>query len=232
MAMADYENRIDAGKQLGTVLKRKSYEQPVVLGIPRGGVVLSSEVTRLLGGDHGVVVARKLGAPFQPELAIGAITASGAAFVDPEILELAHVDEQYLERVKREEQIEAKRREEQFDSRRRPTIAGRTVIIVDDGVATGATAIAAIRAMKQEGASHVVFAVPVGPPHTIARLRQEADDVICLIEEPYFFSVGQFYADFEPVSDREVQDILQVVEAERAASGGSTEAPVADDVRA
>lgn len=225
--MADFTDRVDAGKQLATAIQRKRYERPVVLGIPRGGVVVSVEVARTLRVEHGIVVARKLGAPHQPELAIGAITANGATFIDFETAEMVGADEKYLERVKKQEQEEAGRREELFDSRKRPLSAGRTIIIVDDGVATGATAIAAIRAMKLEDASQVIFAVPVGPPHTIARLREEADEVVCLVEEPLFFAVGQFYDDFRPVSDSEVQEILQALEPEHVDFGEISSRPSA-----
>lgn len=216
--MALFANRVDAARQLAQLLRKRGYEQPVVLGIPRGGVVISSEIAQQLDADHGVVVARKLGAPFQAELAIGAITASGATFIDSETVALAGVDDEYLERVKKEQQAEAQRREEEFDSRRRPAVEGRTVLIVDDGVATGCTAIAAIRAIKQEGARRVVFAVPVGPPHTIATLREEADEVIFLHEEPSFFAVGQFYKDFAPTTELDVHVILDEFERRRVSA--------------
>lgn len=210
-----FTDRVDAAQQLWGVLEARGYENPVVLGIPRGGVVISAEIARRFGADHGVVIARKLGAPYQPELAIGAITASGAAFIDPTMIDLVEASVEYVERVKKEKQAEAQRREEEFNSHRRPSVEGRTVLIVDDGVATGSTAIAAIRAIKQDGATWVIFAIPVGPPHTIATLREEADEVICLYEEPSFFGVGQFYDDFRPITENDVHAILNKFERDR-----------------
>jgi predicted phosphoribosyltransferase len=202
-----FRDRNDAAERLAAAL-RGDYERPVVLGIPRGGVVLSSIVARRLDAVHGVVVARKLGAPRQSELAVGAVTANGSTYINEETAELAGADAEYLAEEIASQMERAKRYEDSFDSRRRPAVGGRDVIIVDDGVATGATAIAAIRSMKTEGARRVIFAVPVGPPHTIERLQQEADEVICLIKDPQFFAVGQFYRDFSPVTDSEVRDLV------------------------
>lgn len=218
--MEMFRDRRDAGRKLAAALAQRTFDRPVVLGIPRGGVVVSVEVASALQADHGVVVARKLGAPYQPELAIGAVTASGVAFIDRPLAEQAGADERYLRAVRERETAEARRREEAFDGRRRPSVAGRDVIVVDDGVATGATAIAAVRAMRAQQASRVTFAVPVGPPHTVDLLRREADDVVCLQEEPDFFAVGQFYHDFEPVDDAEVRALLAEHEAARRAPAG------------
>lgn len=211
--MGIFRDRKDAGERLAAALRRYQPERPVVLGIPRGGVVVSAVVAKALDADHGVVVARKLGAPGQPELAIGAITANGVAFIDEALARMTGADERYLEQERARQMAEARRREEAFDSRHRPPVAGRTVIVVDDGVATGATAIAAIRSVKAQGAARVVFAVPVGPPHTIATLRREADEVVCLQEEPDFFAVGEFYQDFRPVEDEDVKAILAARDA-------------------
>lgn len=213
--MTRFRDREDAGAQLAAAIARRHIDRAIVLGIPRGGVAVSAAVARAIGADHGVVVARKLGAPDRPELAIGAITATGVSFVDRSLAVLCGADDRYLAAVKAAEADEARRREERFDSHRRPPVAGRTVIIVDDGVATGATAIAAVRSVKAEGAAHVILAVPVGPTHTIARLRQEADEVICLREEPNFVAVGEFYDDFRPIEDAEVKEILDACAAPR-----------------
>jgi putative phosphoribosyl transferase len=204
-----FRDRQEAGRQLGDLVKASGFEKPVVLGIPRGGVPVAAEVAKIIDADLGVVVARKLGAPMQPELAIGAVTADGVAYINQELAAAAGADEHYLSAIQRREAAEAKRREEQFDSRRRPDVVGRPAIIIDDGVATGATAIAAIRSLKAAGATPVVFAIPVGPPHTIKQLRQEADIVICLHEESDFWAVGQFYMDFHAVEDHEVKAVLE-----------------------
>lgn len=203
-----FKDRRDAGRQLAMGLLEAGIIAPVVLGIPRGGVIVSAEVASLLGAGHGVVVARKLGAPLQPELAIGAITASGAAWTDDELIADLEVSERYLAREKLQQADLASRYEASFDGQLRPTLRGQDVLVVDDGVATGATAIAAIRAVRREGAARVLVAVPVGPPHTLDRLRQEADLVYCLHPEPAFFAVGQFYRHFPPVEDDDVSHAL------------------------
>src|SRR5690606_6808559 len=203
-----YRDRKDAGVQLAAALKKRGYENPVVLGIPRGGVAVAAEVARALKGELGVVVARKLGAPWNPELAIGATTANGATYINEAVAAQVGAGQRYIEAETRRQIEEAKRREELFNGSRRPNVAGRTVIVVDDGLATGATAIAAVRSMKAEGAERVVLAIPVAPPETVQRLRQEADEVVCLDEDPAFFAVGQFYMEFRPVEDDEVRRIL------------------------
>jgi putative phosphoribosyl transferase len=206
-----FQDRRDAGRQLAELIRARAFERPVILGIPRGGVPVAAEVATMLDADLGVVVARKLGAPMQPELAIGAITANGSVYINEELVSEIGIDERRLHSIQTREVAEAQRRETQFDGRKRPDVVGRPVIIIDDGVATGATAIAAVRSLKASGATPVIFAVPVGPPHTIAQLRREADEVICLYEEPDFWAVGQFYRDFGAVEDDEVEATLEAV---------------------
>jgi putative phosphoribosyl transferase len=203
-----FRDRRDAGEKLAAVLKQKAYEQPVILGIPRGGAPVAAEVASALGGTLAVIVARKLGAPGNPELAIGAITASGVTYVNDEIASVIGASHDYIEAEKQRQALEASRREVLFDGHRRPNLKDRTVIVIDDGVATGATAIAAIRAVKAEGARHVVIAVPVGPPEMIEYLGREADEVVCLEADPGFWAVGQYYDDFSQVSDDDVRAIL------------------------
>jgi putative phosphoribosyl transferase len=210
-----FRDRQDAGQQLASLIEERGYERPVILGIPRGGVPVAAEIAKVLDADLGVVVARKLGAPMQPELAIGAITANGASYINQELVSAIGIDDHYLQAVRAREAAEAQRREQQFDGRNRPDVIGRPVIIIDDGVATGATAIAAIRSLKGAGATPVVFAVPVGPPHTITQLRHEADEVICLREEYDFWAVGQFYSSFPAVEDDEVKSILDATQSVR-----------------
>src|SRR5438874_1257951 len=136
-----FSDRTEAGVELSELVSERGYESPVVLGIPRGGVVVAAEVARRLGADLGVVVARKLGAPGQPELAIGAVASSGAAWVDARLASLTGADDAYLEEEIRRQAEEARRREARFDGDARPPVLDRTVIIVDDGIATGSTAI-------------------------------------------------------------------------------------------
>ena len=206
-----FTDRIEAGERLAEVLVARRYEHPVVLGIPRGGVVVAAEVARALGADLGVVVARKLRAPGQPELAIGAVAARGAAWVDARLASLTGADDAYLEAEIERQSEEAQRREERFDGSDKPHLLDRTVIIVDDGIATGSTAVAAIRAMKSAGAAEVVLAVPVASPSAIERLSHEADEIVCLVEDPDFFAVGQFYVDFRQVDDDDVVYLLSAL---------------------
>jgi predicted phosphoribosyltransferase/dienelactone hydrolase len=208
-----FRDRIDAGRQLAAAVKEKGFENPVVLGIPRGGVPVAAEVARATKGELAVVVARKLGAPGNPELAIGATTETGASYINAAVATAAGASREYIEAERHRQVLEAHRREELFDSHRRPPVQGRTVIVVDDGVATGATAIAAVRSLKREGAARVVLAIPVGPPEMVDLLRQEADEVICLCEEEDFWAVGQFYVHFEPVNDDEVLSTLNEFKA-------------------
>jgi putative phosphoribosyl transferase len=204
-----FKDRTEAGIRLGEALAKMGLEQPVVLGIPRGGLPVAAEVARATGGELAAIVARKLGAPGNPELAIGATTADGVYYLDPQAARMIGADDAYVARERDRQAREAARREELFDSHRRPPLAGRTVVVVDDGVATGATAIASVRSVKAAGASRVILAVPVGPPSTVEVLRKEADEVVCLSIEDNFWAVGQFYDDFEAVEDDEVQRILR-----------------------
>ncbi|MBI2765890.1 MAG: alpha/beta fold hydrolase [Chloroflexi bacterium] len=206
--MRPFRDRDDAGIQLAQILRQRAYKDAVVLGIPRGGVVPAMHVAEALGADLGVVVARKLRAPYQRELAIGAITADGVAWVSEELAEATGASGAYLEKEKAEQAAEAARREAAFDSGRRPRVAGRPVIVVDDGVATGATMIAAVRSLKSAGASPLVVAVPVGPPRTLDQLRAIADEVVAIEEVEDFYAIGQFYVDFEQVEDEEVRRVL------------------------
>lgn len=180
----------------------------MVLAIPRGGVPVAAEVAGLLNGELGTVVARKLGAPGQPELAIGAVTAAGTSFVDEDLARMVGASPQYIaEEIERQQQ-EAIRREKEYGGGG-SDLAGRDVVVVDDGIATGATAIAALRSVRNAGASRVILAVPVGPRTTIQAMRREADEVVCPRIEEDFFAVGQFYVDFRAPGDDEVRRLLR-----------------------
>jgi putative phosphoribosyl transferase len=203
-----FDHREDAGRRLGEALRERGYDRPVVLGIPRGGVVVAAEVARVLGGELGVIVARKLRAPRQEELAIGAVTAGGAVCLNDALAAATGADERYLEAEIAHQAAQAREREARFDGHRRPPLAGRTVLVVDDGIATGATAVAAVRAAKAAHAAKVVLAAPVAASASADMLRAEADEVISLIEDPAFFAVGQYYGDFRQIDDDEVKALL------------------------
>ena len=206
--MREFRDREDAGDQLAAVLRRRGFIAPVVLGIPRGGVPVAASVARALGGSLGVVVARKLGAPHQPELAIGAVTADGVTWINESLARETGAGPEYISRETEAQVREARRREDAFDGHRRPAVSGRPVILVDDGVATGATALAAARSLRAAGARPLIIAVPVAPPATIALLEQEADEVVVLLVEEDFWAIGQFYGDFSPVEDSRVRELL------------------------
>jgi len=205
-----FRNRVHAGEVLAGAVREHRFPEPlVILGIPRGGVAVAAEMARRLGAPLGVIVARKLRAPHQPELAIGAVTASGATYVDQSIVSEAGADERYLAREKELQVGEARRREEAFDGVHRPALEGATVVVVDDGIATGSTAIAALRSVRGAGAARVVLAVPVAHPRAIGLLRNEADDIVCPLVDPGLYAVGQYYLDFRQVEDDEVVRLLR-----------------------
>lgn len=203
-----FRDRQEAGERLGERLRQRGYAGAVVLGIPRGGVVVAAAVADELDGELGVIVARKLRAPMQPELAIGAVTADGSCYLEPRALRILGIDHEYLETERQYQAEEARRREAMFDHHKLPKLEGRKVVVVDDGIATGATAMAALRAVRAAGAKEVVMAAPVSSPERANMLRAEADRVECLIEDPALFAVGQYYVDFRTVEDDEVVEIL------------------------
>lgn len=207
--MQPYADRRDAGRRLGAALAQYREAGPVVIGLPRGGVVVAAEVARSLGAPLDVMVTRKIGAPFNPEFAIGAV-APGVVHLDDATVEALAIPRVYIDRsVAREQEVARKREARLREGRAGLDVAGRTVIVVDDGLATGATAIAAIEALRQMHPGKIVVAVPVGAPDTVARLRNRADDVVCLQTPTAFRAVGQAYVDFTPVEEDEVVRLLQ-----------------------
>lgn len=204
-----FTNRRDAGRRLAAALDHLRDQNPVVLAVPRGGVVVGREVAERLGALLDVIVPRKLRAPYNPELAIGAVAEGGASVLD----ETAHgVSAAYLEQETEAQRAEIARRVKAYrGGRSLPSLTGRTVIVLDDGIATGATLIAALRAVRATAPSHLVAAVPVAPPESVARMAVEADEVVCLSVPEFFQAVGQFYEDFTQVEDDEVVAILSEV---------------------
>jgi len=188
----------------------------LVLAIPRGGVPIGAEIARRLGLELDVIVAHKLGAPGNPEFAIGAATADGTVLVEPWARGEPGVDDAYL-RVEADEQIARARAREELLRRGRPPAgpAGRAVVVVDDGIATGATVRAAIQAVRAQGAGRVIVATPVAARESAERLRREADEVIVLATPDPFFAVGLWYQRFDAVEDREIAAILAAASRER-----------------
>ncbi|MFJ8859740.1 phosphoribosyltransferase family protein [Streptomyces sp. NPDC102451] len=213
-----FTDRTDAGRQLAAALHHLEQRDPVVLGLPRGGVPVAYEVARALGAPLDVIVVRKLGVPYHPELGFGAIGEGGARVISDEIVRHTGVREKDLESVERAEGAELLRRAQTYrEGRPRLSLEGRTVVVVDDGVATGATARAACQVARAQGAAHVVLAVPVASPDVAARLREDVDEVVCLSTPQLFSAVGEWYRDFSQTSDEEVVSLLA-----RASGGGAT----------
>lgn len=205
-----FQDRGDAGVQLAEHLDSYRGKSALVLGIPRGGVPVAAEVARRLDADLDVVVARKLGAPISRELAIGAVTANGGLFLNEDIIRDLQVPPAYIEQVAAEERAEASRREKRFrGARPAPEMKGRVVIVVDDGLATGATMRAAVRSVRKQHPAKLVVAVPVGSRQACRDLAEEADEVVCPHRPEPFHAVGLFYERFEPTEDAEVQAILR-----------------------
>jgi predicted phosphoribosyltransferase len=205
-----YADRRDAARRLSESLAGYGVPQPLVLGIPRGGVVIADTVSRELNADLDVVLTRKLGAPGNPELAIGAIAENGEIFVQRRIANEVGADEEYIEYEKARQLAEIRVRRDRYRAvLPKMAIEGRSVILVDDGIATGATMQASVWAAREEGAGRILVAVPVGSQDAIARLERDADEVVCPHIPEFFYAIGQFFEDFGQVSDEEVMEILR-----------------------
>ncbi len=204
-----FRDRRDAGRRLAEQLLPLAAEHPVVVGLPRGGVPVADEVATALRAPLEILAVRKLGAPHNPEYGIGAIAEGGTRVFDSEALAILGIDGGVLESIVSRETAELRRRVAAYRGNRPSMeLKGRTVIVVDDGVATGVTDTAALRAIRRRGPRRLVLAVPVCAPDSAARLREEADEVVCLIEPPLLYGVGQWYRDFSQVSDDEVISAL------------------------
>jgi len=207
--MIRFRNRVEAGQRLAAELKEHRGQGIVVVAIPRGGVVVGYEVALELGAPLDIVVPRKIGAPGNPEFAIGAVTEDGTRVLNEQTIGMLGVPKAYIERVTEDEIAEIKRRVTTYRLGAEPeTLTGRTVIIVDDGLATGATMRAAVASMRKKGASKIVVAVPVAPPDTVRELSKDVDKVVCPVVYEPFYAIGQFYDDFSQVEDDEVIRLL------------------------
>lgn len=208
-AVEGFADRRAAGRLLAEHLAAKELVDPVVLGLARGGVPVAAEVALTLQTRLRVCVARKIGAPSQPELALGAVTAEGPATYDQRLLRVFETDEQALRPECDRERDEARRREELYQQGPPVPLAARDVILVDDGLATGATARAAVRMVRQYAPHSIVLAAPVGAPEAVTALSQEADSVVCVLQPSSFHAVGQWYRDFHPTGDTEILQLLR-----------------------
>jgi predicted phosphoribosyltransferase len=203
-----FRDRAEAASLLAERLDRFRGQRPLVLGIPRGGVPMASTIAARLGADLDVMLVHKLRASFQPELAIGSVDETGRVYLAPFTEELA-IDARALDEERRTQLATLKTRRARYTAARPPiALAGRTVILVDDGLATGSTAIAAARAARAQRAARVIVAIGVAPPSTVSRLRSEADEVVCLHTPADFGAVGEFFEDFSEVTDDEVVRLL------------------------
>jgi putative phosphoribosyl transferase len=209
MATNTFHNREDGARQLAQELKGLKLHDPLVLGIPRGGVITAATLAHELNAEMDVVLVRKLRHPLQPELAIGAVSEDGEGFLTMEPESAGGFDEEYLRQEKAQRFAELKTRRDMFRAiRPAASIKGRSVIITDDGIATGSTMLAAIQIVKSHEPHEVIVAVPVVPPNTLEELRPQCDQVICLMSPSSFMAIGQFYEDFTPVEDEEACHVL------------------------
>lgn len=224
-----FRDRREAAALLADKLQEKygaeqlAREKPLVLAIPRGGVVTGDEIASTIGADLEVVVSKKIGAPSQPELVVGAVMHDGSFFPNAEIIKALGIPESYIEEQIADKKKEIERRLERFrNGTEYRNLQGRTVILTDDGVTTGATVFAAIAWLKKQGLNKLIVAIPVGPAETMEKIGQMADDVVVLLAPADFDAVGAFYDNFDQVSDYKVIEIMSRYRTQRrqGASGG------------
>jgi predicted phosphoribosyltransferase len=205
-----FQDRIQAAHALTIPLKRFASEKDVlVVGLPRGGVPIARIVADALHAELDVCLVRKLGVPWQPELALGALAEGDVRVLDDALIRECDIDAAAIDRLVQAARVEIERRSALYRGSRPPAkVEGRLVIVVDDGLATGSTMFAAVRALRARGAGHIVVAIPVAPPSTVRALEREADDVVCLETHEPFYSVGTWYESFNQVDDKTVQEAL------------------------
>ena len=205
-----FPDRAEAGRQLAEKLKKYAgLDDVIVLGLPRGGVPVAYEVAKRLRAPLDVFIVRKLGVPGFEELAAGAIASGGVRVLNEDVMRAIPYADVAIQAVTAKETTELQRREQIYrEGRPSPELRDRIVILVDDGLATGATMRAAVKALRQRGAAKIVVAVPVGPPDTCQEFAHDADEAICLSTPPFFQAVGQYYEDFSQTSDDDVRELL------------------------
>ena len=211
-----FANRVDAGRRLAALLSHHRAPSTLVLGLPRGGVPVAYEVATALGAELDIWSVRKIGAPFQPELGIGAVAEGGAVFLNDEMIVELGIDAEAIEGLVAKKSAEVAERALRFrDGRGPPRVVGRTCIVVDDGIATGGTARATVDALRAAGAGRVVLAVPVAASQSLAELRPRVDEVVCVKSTPALLAIGAWYDDFTQVDDGEVLALLRRAREER-----------------
>jgi predicted phosphoribosyltransferase len=206
-----FRDRVDAGKKLAAALAKYKGERAIVLALPRGGVPVAAEVAAALAARLDLILVRKIGVPFQPELAMGAVVDGGQPITvrNDDVIRVAGISEEDFAAVRDRELAEIERRRKRYlGERPHPEIAGAVAIVVDDGIATGATTRAALQATRARKPKTLVLAVPVAPTRTLEELRTEADEVVCLEDYEIFGAIGYFYSDFRQISDEEVTETL------------------------
>jgi predicted phosphoribosyltransferase len=205
-----FQDRREAGKALaGELASLKGTPNLIVLAIPRGGVVVGHEIAQVLNAPLDVYITRKIGAPHNPELAIGAVASDGTLLIDHQLARRLAVSQSYIDQESARQTQEISRRLAEYRGKRpSPDLAGKVVILVDDGVATGATTLATIKAIKSQQPLQLILAIPVGPRDSIESLRQEVDQLYCLHAPEVFWAVGAFYNVFDQTSDEEVKALL------------------------
>ena len=207
-----FHDRSEAGRKLAKALAIYKYQHPVILALPRGGVPVAAEVAAVLHAPLDLILVRKIGVPIQPELAMGAVVDGGAPLIvrNEDVIQLAGIGETEFKAVCDSELAEIERRRQRYlGSRERLDVGGRTAIVIDDGIATGATTRAALRAIRMRNPKKLVLAVPVAPTDSLAVLRNDADDVICLEDYEFFGAIGLHYVNFDQVTDEEVIETLR-----------------------
>jgi putative phosphoribosyl transferase len=209
--MTLFADRVDAGKRLAQALRAHVGKDALVLAIPRGGVVVGYEVAKALALSLDVIIPRKIGAPNNPELAIGAMTEDGTILLDNRLVDYLNVSQEYVKEESGAQRAEIHRRLKLYRGDiPYPSLEGREVILIDDGIATGSTMKAALASVRKRGAKSVIIAIPVGTPSTIKELEKEADRVVCLHTPEAFYAIGQFYEDFTQTRDEEVIRLLKL----------------------
>lgn len=208
-----FSNREEAGKILGAKVKERGYgKDSLVLGIPRGGVVVAKEVAKILKCELDIIIPRKLRSPFNPELAFGAISSDDSLVIDESLVSLLNISQEFIEQEKKTQLEEIKRRRKKYNmDKLLPDMKRKTVILVDDGIATGATMKAGVISVKKKKPEKIIVAIPVASPQSVEELKEITDEVICLYAPAYFAAVGQFYTEFSQTSDDEVIEILKKI---------------------